>query len=247
MPCIVIIEDEKRAAELLEKMIFDIYATEITCIKCHELISGVDAIKKHKPFIVFLDVELPEYSGLQLFEILDNQDLSFNLIFTTASGKYALNAFEMSAIDYLLKPIQEDKLKLAIQKSLKNQTTKLKQIETFENNKISNKKRIVVPISNGYEVVSIDDIMYIKAEGSYAKLYLSASNFLFVSKNLKYFEDLLCDNSLFSRVHRSYIVNITIVKRIIKNDGAILLLTDGSQIPIIPEKLQEIIHKIKEN
>jgi len=112
----IIIEDEPAAANLLSEMLKDI-APEVSVVEmCPDLPSGVKSIKRHAPDIVFLDIELPVYSGIQLLEFFNPEEINFQVIFTTAYNEYAMKAFEMSAVDYLLKPLQEEKLNAAIKK-----------------------------------------------------------------------------------------------------------------------------------
>jgi len=116
----IIIEDETKAAELLGEMLKEIEPRIEVLDKCPDLPSAVKSIKKLSPDLVFLDVELPIYNGLQLLNFLNPEEINFKIIFTTASHQHAIQAFNMSAVDYVLKPIQFDKLKIAIQKFIEN-------------------------------------------------------------------------------------------------------------------------------
>ena len=171
---VIIIEDEKKAADLLSQMLLGIDDSIEVIEKCADLPTGVKSIKKNKPDIVFLDVELPVYSSLQLLDFFDEDDISFEIIFTTASNQHAIRAFEMSAIDYILKPINEEKLRNAVQKFLKQKNlSSTKNISVLKQNLETNAlKKIVVPVVNGFEILSLSDIVYLKAEGSYTKIFL---------------------------------------------------------------------------
>jgi two-component system LytT family response regulator len=116
----IIIEDEENAAILLEEMLAEIDPGIKVMEKCRDLPSGVRSIKKHDPFVVFLDIELPVYSGIQILDFFEPDEINFRIVFTTAYSNYAVRAFEMCAIDYLLKPIQESQLKNAIAKLTKS-------------------------------------------------------------------------------------------------------------------------------
>src|ERR1700760_4512052 len=118
----IIIEDEPHAANLLEAMIGELEPEIRVMEKCGDLPSGVRSIRRYGPDIVFLDIQLPMYSGIQLLDFFNPEDLTFQIIFTTASNEYAVKAFEMSAIDYLMKPIQEEKLKAALKKAGQERT-----------------------------------------------------------------------------------------------------------------------------
>ncbi|HEX3024418.1 MAG TPA: LytTR family DNA-binding domain-containing protein [Chitinophagaceae bacterium] len=240
---VIIIEDEKKAADLLQQMLFQIDPAIEIIDKCSDLTLGVKSIKKNNPDLVFLDVELPVHSGLQLLEFFEDDEINFAIIFTTASNQYAVNAFEMSAVDYLLKPLDEEKLRLAVQKFYNQQKiTAAQNISVLKQNLQSpESKKIIVPVVSGFEILKVSDIIYLKAEGSYTKIFLAGNNSLTVSKNLKYFETIFELNNYFIRIHRSFIANIHLAKRIVRKDGYFLIMEDETQLPVIAEKIEEII------
>jgi two-component system LytT family response regulator len=239
----IIIEDEPHAADLLQNMLLDIEPALTILDKCRDLPSGVKSIKRHLPDIVFLDIELPVYSGLQLLDFFNPEELQFHLIFTTASNDYAVRAFEMSAIDYLMKPLREEKLRLALEKVLRSQPApKPDRFPVLKQNMEPNgNKRIVVPVANGFEILPVKDICHLKAEGSYVNIFLVAGGSLLVSKNLKYFEFVLAGNRNFVRIHRSFIVNLHFVKKLIRRDGAFLVLESKLELPVTEDKIDTIL------
>ncbi len=239
----IIIEDEPRAAELLSEMVNEIEPSIQIVDKCADLPTAVKSIKKYSPELVFLDVELPIYNGLQLLNFFNADEIKFKIIFTTASHQHALQAFDMSAVDYILKPIQYDKLNSAILKFMENygkpdQAT----YAALKDNYFSNgNKKIVVPLINGFEIIKLKNILFIKAEGSYAHIHQENGTSLMVSHNLKFYEDLFSSESNFIRVHRSYLVNINFAKRISKNDGAQLIMENNAELPIALDKVDSIL------
>ena len=243
---VIIIEDEKIASDLLQQMLIEIDANIEIADRCYDLPSGVKSIKKHDPELIFLDVELPVYSGLQLLDFFDAEDINFKIIFTTASNKHAIQAFEMSAIDYVLKPIQPDKLKQAISKYKEQILNKSSENITIltQNLQTPNIKKIVIPVQTGFEILNIIDIVYVKAEGSYTKIVLNNNVSYTMSKNLKYFESVLESNPHFVRIHRSYLANINFIKRILRNDGYYAVFDDTTQLPIVNDKIEEVIKLI---
>ncbi|MFY7651837.1 MAG: LytR/AlgR family response regulator transcription factor [Chitinophagaceae bacterium] len=239
----IIIEDEQKAAQLLELMLTNIDNTVMVIDKCKDLPTGVKSIKKNNPDIVFLDIEMPGYSGLQLLEFFNEEEVNFSIVFTTAFNDYAIKAFELSAIDYLLKPLQEDKLQNALEKfkRLKNHHS-AKNLSVLKNNLNNNlSRKIAIPVANGLEIVKLQDLNYFQAEGSYTKIFLRNQTPILVSKKLKYFEDLLEEDPSFIRCHRSYIVNIHSIKKYVKSDGGMLVIEDGSELPISVDKTEEIL------
>lgn len=240
----IIIEDEVRAAELLCDMVHEIEQGIVVIDKCADLPTAVKSIKKNVPDLVFLDVELPVYNGLQLLNFLNPDEIKFKIIFTTASHQHAIQAFNMSAIDYVLKPIQFDKLKNAIQKFLENKSkNEVASYGALKDNYFSNgNKKIVVPLMNGFEIIKLNDIQFIKAEGSYAHIHQQNGSSLMVSHNLKYYEDLFQGEANFIRVHRSYLVNINFVIRISKNEGATLVMENSIELPIALDKIDSFLN-----
>jgi two-component system LytT family response regulator len=239
----IIIEDELNAANLLEGMLLDLYPSMEIMDKCKDLPTGVKSIRKHKPEVVFLDIELPVYSGIQLLEFFDQKEINFQIIFTTAYNQYAINAFEMSATDYLLKPIQEDKLRTAVEKVAKQTIRPV--MDTLpilrQNLQHDVNKKIVVPVINGYEILNSSDICYLKAEGSYTQICNSRNHTLLVSKNLKYFESILSQVGCFIRIHRSYIANTQFARKILRSDGGFLVMENKIELPISDDKMENLL------
>ena len=215
--------------------------------KCPDLPTGVRAIKKHNPHLIFLDIEMPGYSGLQLLDFFNEEEINFDIIFTTAFNDYAIRAFEMSAIDYLLKPIQIDKLVAAVERfkrkgrrsSFSNQ-----QLSLLRHNMSSMNRKIAVPVTNGYEILQIDDVIYLEADGSYTRIILRDGQPFVVSKKLKYFEDLLEDNPQFFRLHRSYMVNLDCIKKFLRLDGGKVILHSGTELPVSSDRFDDLARQL---
>lgn len=243
----IIIEDEPAAANLLAEMLKDIEPKVAVVEKCRDLPSGVKSIKRYAPDIVFLDIELPVYSGIQLLEFFNPEEINFQVIFTTAYNEYAMKAFEMSAVDYILKPLQEEKLNAAIKKVyLKQAPVSVALLPALKENlqPNNNNKKIVVPVASGFDILNLKDICYFKAEGSYCHIFFADNTSLLVSKNLKHFEYILSGINHFVRIHRSYIANINYVKKIIRKEGGILLLENKTELPVAEDKMDTIIDSL---
>ena len=240
----IIVEDEPKAAELLKEMLREIDPDISVLDLCGDLPAAVRSIKKHSPHLVFLDIELPVYNGLQLLEFLNPEEINFRIIFTTASNQHALRAFDMSAVDYILKPLQFEKLKTAIQKfngaydSAYNYPYNALKDNFFH----TDVRKIVAPVSNGFELIKLDDILFIKAEGSYANIYRQNGGALLISHNLKYFEAMLAGENHFIRIHRSYLVNIHFAKRISRGNGVVLVMENNTELPVTAEKVDYILN-----
>lgn len=237
---VIIIDDEKNARNLLQGMLGE-YVPDVEILEmCPDLQSGVKAIYKHKPDLVFLDIEMPGHSGLELLDFFETETIDFSIIFTTAYNEYAIQAFKLSAIDYLLKPIEPDALETAMElfrkKENKSDISALK-----ENLKPGKPLKIALNTSGSIKFASLDDITYLKGEGAYTEFHFSDGTLLLVSRNLKYYEDAFAVQTHFFRCHKSYIVNLDFVSSYVKSDGGYILMKNGEQINISTEKIPEMM------
>jgi len=198
--------------------------------------------------LVLLDIKLPDGTG---FDILNHfQDIQFFTIFITAYDKHAIQAFKFSALDYLLKPIDIDEFRGAIDKLIKakeEQNTKQK-LEIFLENiqNISKEvKRIVLKTSDSIHLVQVNEILRCQSEGNYTKFFFTNKGPILVSKNIKEYYEMLKDFQFF-RPHQSHIVNINYIKRFHKLDGGSLIMQDDSNVPVSTRKREELM-KIFDN
>ena len=241
----IIIDDEVRARSLLRNMLNE-YCEEIEVVAdCEDLPTGVKAIRKHKPDLVLLDIEMPGHSGLELMDFFDEADITFSLIFTTAYNQYAIQAFKLSAIDYLLKPIEPLELENAIKRFLKRNDG-LKKDQDGIREKLENlgTSKIAAPTSNGLKFISLDNILYMKADNTYTEIIMDDDSRLVVSRTLKNFEDVLSVNASFYRCHKSYIVNLAHVTDYVKSDGGYVMVKNKYQVAISAEKVQDLLSKV---
>ncbi|MCW1148168.1 LytR/AlgR family response regulator transcription factor [Flavobacterium lacisediminis] len=241
----IIIDDEKRARVSLSLLLKE-YCPQVTIVaECENLPEGVKAIRKHQPDIVLLDIEMPGHSGLELLDFFDENEVNFSIIFTTAYNEYALKAFKFSAVDYLLKPIIPEELAEAVERVAK-QKQRFENFRAFkENLQQETLTKIAVPSGNTLLFLDTDKIMYIKGEGAYSEVFCSDGSKQLVSRNLKNFEDILCSDSRFLRIHKSYIVNFNFVVAFNKSDGGSIELENKAQIPVSPDKAQQILDQIQ--
>jgi two-component system LytT family response regulator len=188
---------------------------------------------------------MPGHSGLELLDFFDENDVNFDIIFTTAYNEYAIQAFKFSAIDYLLKPINPEELTNAINR-LEKQKQRYRNFAILkENIKQDTLTKIAVPSGNSLLFLETQKIMYIKGEGAYSEVFCSDGNNQLVSRNLKNFEDILCSDKRFLRIHKSYIVNLEQVVAYNKSDGGSLVLKNGFTLPISSDKVQTVLDEIK--
>lgn len=239
----IIIDDEKRARISLALLLQE-YCPNVTVVaECENLPEGVKAIRKHNPDLVLLDIEMPGHSGLELVDFFDEKEITFSIVFTTAYNEYAIQAFKLSALDYLLKPINPDELVNAVARLERQKAIQFKaladnfQTESFE--------KIAVPSGNTLILLKIADIIFIKGEGAYSEVVMRDKTKHLVSRNLKNFEEILIKDKRFLRTHKSYLVNFDEVVSYNKSDGGWLDITNGSSIPVSSEKTNLIIERIQ--
>src|SRR6056297_2468292 len=211
----IIIDDEKNARQAIKQIVERNFQNIFIAGDADDVKSGVQLISKTSPDLVFLDIKLPDGTG---FDILKQaQQTDFSTIFITAYNEHAIKAFKFSALDYLLKPIDIDELKIAIEKVNKThqvENTK-KKLEVFlENINNINKevKKIVLKTSESIHLINVNNILRCESDGNYTKFYFTDRPPLLVSKNIKEYFEMLKDYQFF-RPHQSHIVNINYIKQ----------------------------------
>lgn len=240
----LIIDDEHKARLLLNTILNE-YCPQITVIyDAEDLPSGVTLIKKHQPDVVFLDIEMPEYSGLQILDFVSKEDFSFEIIFTTAYSEYAIKAFQFSAIDYLMKPlrpkqVQEAVLKLEKEVEKNQIYDKLQELSNAFKSSLFHK--VALPTGDRVHFIAMDEIICFKADGMYTKVFSISEDTLFISRPLKYFADLLAEQISFYRPHRSFLINLKHIKQFVKKDGPYLLMEKDITVTISKEKKEEFL------
>jgi two-component system LytT family response regulator len=241
----IIIDDELYCCETIATFLEGINDIQIMA-QCSNGIEGIEAIQKHKPDVVFLDVEMPKMNGFEMLQKLPS--IQFEIIFTTSYDQYALKAIQLSAIDYLLKPIDEDELLHAIEKVRRRSNNPLsQQLEILMQRlaePISKISKIALPTMDGLEMASIDSIIYCESDSNYTIVHLKNATKIVVSKTLKEVDELLVDYS-FVRVHRSYLVNINEVEKYKKGDGGYLILSNGSSVDVSKNRKELLLSKLQ--
>ncbi|MCU0437305.1 MAG: LytTR family DNA-binding domain-containing protein [Raineya sp.] len=238
----IIIDDEEMARTLLFEMLKE-YCTDIDVVDlCKDLPTGVKSIRKNKPDLVFLDIEMPGHSGLELLDFFDEDDINFSIIFVTAYSRYAVQAFKLSAVDYLLKPIEVEDLKNSIELFKKNKYRNKEEYAVLrENIKNPSTKKIALHTLSSINFVNTQDILFFQGDGSYTKVFLKDGRNITLSKGLKHFENLLAEIYTFFRCHKSYIVNLEYITDYIKSDGGYLVIDKMHEIMVSSEKIDTLL------
>ncbi len=228
----IIVDDEPLARSIIKSYLKNNNNFEVIG-EFGDGLSALKGIKELKPDLVFLDIELPKLTGLEVAELLEIKPY---IIFITAYNQYAIEAFELSALDYLLKPFSKERFDMAIDRVLDRSSLKQTNgdkiddfIETYQP-KNSFLERIAVRSGNKIEIISTSEITHFEAEGDYVMLFTKRGKFL-KDRTMKYFENKL-DNCSFIRIHRSTLVNIEEIKRIelFEKDSYIVILKDGTNL-----------------
>lgn len=239
----IIIDDESHARDLLSKIITISFPDIKLVGQGENLPQAVDLIYSLKPDLVFLDIEMPNYSGLQINDFIKT-DKNFDIIFVTAYDQFAINAIKISAFDYLLKPVQIDELTNTINRykeknKLNSENTIQKKLNALSNNlKPNNPKKLVIQTHQGIHYFELDNIFYLEAGGMYTIIHSKDGQFV-ASKPLKEFEEILSAN--YFRTHRSYIVNCDYVIKYSSKEGGAITLSNGSSLPISRSRKDEFL------
>jgi len=228
---VILIDDEENAIVLLKTVLQETFPEIKRMYAATDLDAGIELIHKYHPDIVFLDIEMPNHSGLQILDFFEDKNVNFNIIFVTAYNQYAIEAFKLSAVDYILKPININHLKEAVLKCKKRIEEK-EVSQKLEKLKKLTLNTLPIEVPNGIIFLSYDEIQYLEADGSYTNIYIEDGNTKVISKTLKFFVDQLEDNEFFFKSHRSYLVNIKYVKEYVKTEGGYLIMKNGTRIPL---------------
>ncbi len=240
---ILVIDDESTARSLIKNII----ERDESVHEVHEasnLKDGIAKIKEVNPKLVFLDIEMPQEAGTEIFNHISRDDVSFELVFCTAYSEYAVNAFELNAIDYILKPIRPSRVLDVIKKvesAFNQQDIQMRLHELRETLKNQQFRKIGVPVQDGIEFIPLDDIIHLVADGMYTKIVRRSGASLMVSKPLKFFNRLTEMGMPFYRPHRSHIFNLHFMKQFVKRDGNYIRLENDEMIPLSKEKREEFL------
>jgi two-component system, LytTR family, response regulator len=241
----LLLDDEPYCIELLAHLLHK-HCPGIVVVAHYTEPQAALAFLKENPDteLVFLDVEMPRLNAFDLLNLL--HPFNFKIVFTTAYDKYAVKAIKYSALDYLLKPIDIEELKTAVQKARKLPAVRLEQLELLahhQNGSAAHPERIALSTQSGVDFVSVKEVVFCKSEGSYSEVHIEDGRKLVLSKSLKEVEELLPAADFF-RVHHSHLLNLRHVKRYLKGSGGEVVMSNGSQLPVARNKKEEFLGKL---
>jgi two-component system LytT family response regulator len=238
----IIIDDEKKGREILRSLIEN-YCKQVEIIaQASNANEGYELIEEYQPDVIFLDVEMPNGDGFSLLERFE--EIKFQIIFTTAFDDYAIKAIKFHALDYLLKPVDIDELRLAVANVEKMLQSKQPQ-ENRYSELISSRKRehsgkLALPIKDGIIYLSISEIVRVESDGAYSIFYTTSGKKHLSSKNLGEYEEMLLALGFF-RIHRSHMINVKKVKKFIRGEGNFVEMEDNSLVEISRRKKDEFL------
>lgn len=230
MSKVIIIDDEFLARSMVKEYLQKYPQLELVA-ECGDGFEGMKAIQEHKPDLIFLDIQMPKISGFEMLELIEEPPA---VIFATAFDEYAIKAFEAHAIDYLLKPFDQERFDKAVNKFLAQHKTNATNTQELLNDvQLPNSNnRIVVKNGSKIKIIPVQEVLYLEAADDFVKVFTREGYFL-KNKTMSFFENFL-PQDLFVRSHRSYIVNIQEITRIdpYEKDGHVAILKNGTKINV---------------
>jgi two-component system LytT family response regulator len=248
---VIIIDDEPAAVNLLSILLKKKCKTDVEVIATsNSPFEGKYLIEQLNPDLVFLDIEMPGITGIDLLRSFE--DPRFRVVFVTAYDAYAVEAFRLSAVDYLLKPIDADDVHLVIEK-IKNDihrdqnhlASKLQKLEKLFDQHSNTNKKIGIGMSDKIVFVSIDDIVFCEAQGSYTNVYLQEGKKILASKSLGEFESQLTAGKFF-RIHHSFLINLNHIKEFQRFDGGYAIMDNNAKLEVSQRKRKDFLDAIND-
>lgn len=241
----IIIDDEPKNVRILSKLLTD-YCPDVEIIgTAGDANAAKNIIEELNPDLVFLDIQMPNGNAFDLLDKL--MPIDFEVIFITAFENYSLKAFKYSALDYLLKPVSIEELQIAVAKAkANNQSSDINQqvkslLQNIQNAK-SGLQKIALHTVHGLEFIKADEIIRLKAEGSYTKIYLKDKSTILASRNIKSYEDILAGDTFF-RIHHSHIINLNAIKKYYK--GGYVIMDDETTIEVASRRKNDFLSLFK--
>ena len=245
----ILVDDEPRGLNSMERLLqLNCRDVEIAAA-CSNVDAAIEKIRELKPDLVFLDIAMPVKTGFDLLHEL--REVPFEVIFVTAHNNFMIEAFHYSAIDYLLKPVEDELLVDAVKRAKKRIFEKSggKNIETFlyniQQRHSPQNMKLCIPSLKGFQVIELDDILYAESSGNYTNFHFVDKHFICSSKPMHEYEELLADAG-FVRIHKSCLVNLPHVKESIRGEGGSVKLSSGKELEVSRRKKDIFLSKMKQ-
>lgn len=244
----VIVDDEAAVRNTIANLLKENFPEITVCASAGSVGEGFAAITEHQPDILFLDVELPDGLGFDLLKKLS--PVRFRTIFITGHQEYALDAIKVSALDYILKPVDGDEFKSAVIKAremISHEEEQLKMLALSEN--LQEKKvlkRIILRTAEALQPIALSDIIRAEADSNYTHFHLAGGKHIIVSRTIKEYEAMLSGTALI-RVHQSHLVNLNYIDKFYKHDGGYFQLKDGTTVPVSPNLKEKVLKALSDH
>lgn len=239
----VLVDDETNALEMMEWLLKTYCPQADIVAMCNTAEKGIEAINRHKPDVVFLDIEMPRMNGFDMLEQVKN--LTFEIVFCTAYDQFAIKAFKYAALNYLLKPVDPDDLKITMQRIEEKKAIPSKEqfallLQHINRPPKATPARIALTTGEGLIFVATGDILYCRAESNYTNVVLTGGRKIMVSRVLKELDETL-SGADFYRVHSSFLININHVKKFIRGEGGYIVMDNDENITLSRSRRQEFM------
>lgn len=236
----IILDDEKHSVATLAWKL-EKFCPDVTVVKQFtDPVEALEYLNNHPPDLLFLDIEMPRLNGFEVLEELGDQ-LSFDVVFTTAYDEFGIRAVKANALDYLLKPVQNQELKAAIEKYKKKRGNNMKVL--FSNQAEKKQHKIALATKERIEFVLPEEIVSCQSDSNYTLIFLTDNRKKIISRTLKDVEEWLSPYGFF-RVHHSHLVNLQHIKEFVRADGGYLLLSNGASLPVSRNRKDELLKKM---
>ena len=241
----ILVDDEKHCRDVLAFLLAK-YCPQITLLAaCTDGPTGLEALEKYQPDLLFLDIEMPGMSGFDLLSKCRNP--SFRVVFTTAYNEYAIQAIRHNALDYILKPVDKDELLQAVSKASEmlsaRSGTSINALVAYLNHQKTG-DRIALPTMEGLQILTSEEIYYCESDGGYTHFFLTNGKVILISKTLKEVEEVL-ESKGFCRIHHGFLINVRYVIKYLRGDGGEVIMANNKNIPVSRNKKQEFLNLLE--
>lgn len=241
----ILIDDEELGRTSLSNLLKTYCSNIEICAMCHDIDDAYQAINKHNPDLIFLDVNIPPHTGFDLLKRFDK--INFEVIIVTAFDHYAIEAIRFSAIDYLLKPVRIDELQAAIARA----DARILQHQKMNYNLVSQvletqhkPDKLIIHTHNGSHLIMLSNLIYIQSDNTYSIFHTTQNEKIVSSKSIKNYEEMLSDKGFF-RSHKSYLINMKYVKSLLQIDQLEILLSTTQKVPLAHRRKDAFLEHLK--
>lgn len=238
----VLVDDEKSSLIIMQKLL-EKHTPQVEIIATAQSVTeGIKVIEETKPELVFLDISMPDGDGFEVIEKVNFKD--FQVIFSTAYDQYAIRAFEVAALHYILKPVKSEDLIESLERyeAMQNEDITEK-IQVLSNALKETPTRLILPTSNGMHVIQVENIVRCESSNNYTTFYFTDKKKIVVSKSIQIYEQLL-ESSNFCRIHNKHLVNLKFIKKYVKGRGGYVILEDDSHVDVSDGRKKNFLEKL---